>query len=184
MTTNTPNPKMRPQYGGLWTREIDEFLYASYGTLTAEHLATRINTEFDTKFTAKAVLARAQQDLALDGRDCQGFLTVTEAARQLKTDPSGLLKFINKHKLPLQGKGKYRYLTDDTWRVVQSCYTPPPEPCIGPAEAATRLNYTLQNIHKMFKRRGMIRAYRVGNFWQLSLADVERLEREQKGRYI
>lgn len=178
------NPKMRPHYGGLWTREMDEAVYASYGTLFPQHLANRINTEFGTAFTAKAVLARAQIDLGLDGRDSQGLLTVTEAARQLQADPSGLLKFINKHGLQLIGKGKYRYLTDETWRAVQASYTQPPEPCIGMTEATSRLNYSTQNLIKSFIKKGRIRAYKVGNFWRLSLADVERLEREQKGNYL
>lgn len=168
------------RYGGIWNKERDEVVYANYGTMTAEHLAARINSLFGTNFTFKAINQRAN-DLGIDARDCQGMLTITDAARELGIDYSALSKFIIRHNLSTVGKGKSRYLTDDTWRVAQATWPPTPEPWVSVVEAGRRLNFAECTIWRCYIKTGKLKAYRFGKLWRVSLSDLERMEREQRG---
>lgn len=169
-------------FGGRWedNLEMDEVLYANYGKMTAEHLATRINTKFDTTFTAKAIHNRAF-DLGVKAADNQDLLTIAQAAKELGINPSAISKFITKHQLSTSGRGKYTYLSDDTWRVVQAEWPIITEPCISAREASRRLNYEETTLHKHHLKTGTIRAYRHGRRWKVPVAEVERMEREQRG---
>jgi hypothetical protein len=128
--------------GGRWedNPEMDEVLYANYGKITAQPLANRINSIFNTTFTATAIHNRAF-DLGIKAADNQDLLTISQAAKELGINPSAISKFITKHQLSTSGRGKYTYLTDDTWRVVQAEWPIIAEPCISAREASRRLNY-------------------------------------------
>lgn len=168
-----------PRYGGRWTKEADEILVGTYGAWFPATVAKRINTALGTRFTRVAVESRACQ-LGIPGKDCQGLLTVSEAARQLGILRSQLHKYIAAHELELMGHGHFRHLTDKTWRVVQEVYAIPPEPCITTTEAARRLHYTRDSIVDKIES-GKVKAWKRGQQWRVSLADVERLEQIQRG---
>lgn len=175
-----PTGKMNSRYGGRWDDpEKDELLTSLYGTINAGHIANRLNSKFGTRFTGGAVYERAWE-LGLNASDCQGLLTITQAARELGITDTRLCRFLARTKLPTIGRGKFTFLTEETWAAAQVEYPPLPEACVSAPEAARRLNFTLHAINKMTRRKAL-RGHKVGRLWFIPLVDVERMEREQRG---
>lgn len=168
------------RYGGRWTKAADEALMANYGEYLQATVANKINALLGTRFTKQAIDARAGQ-LGLSSYDCQGYLTISQAARQLNIERSMLHKYIISHKLKVTGHGHASFVTEETWRLVQEFYTIPPVATVTTLEAARRLHYSRESIIDQIKV-GKLKAWKRGQQWRVSLADVERLERIQQGR--
>lgn len=172
--------KVPSRYGGKWTKEADTILIDNFSMWLPENVANRINATLGTKFTGIAVAERASQ-LGLSAVDCQGLVTITDAARQVGICRSALWRFIDRYKLETVGRGHFTFLAEKTWQAIQERYKTPPEPTIGTVEAARRLKYERVTVTE-YAEVGKIRAYKFGNRWRISLADVEWLERIQQGR--
>jgi transposase-like protein len=173
--------KTRKFHGsGTWTPEADELLAANLGMLHATGVASKINSILGSSFTGCAIEARAFK-LGLDGRDCQGLLTISEAARQLNVNMGTLWHYVNSKDIPTTGKGRFTFLTEDGFRQVQKWYRAPPVPSIPSSEAARRLGYHPASIRQQWREK-KIPGHAFGGRLLIPLVEVERREREQRGQ--
>lgn len=174
--------KVNRLYGGRWEDNpaADEILYGNYGTMKAKFVANRINKELGTKFTEKAIYDRASY-LGINAADCQGLLSISEGARQLGICRTTLFHYVERNKLETLGRGYLTFLTEDTWRICRAAFPEIPEPWITPKEAGDRLGFAGNTIVKNYICKKKLRGYKFGGLWRVALADVERMERQQKG---
>jgi len=174
---------MNPRYGGRWSILADEILHSNYGKYTAVETARRINQRCGTSFTADAVYERAVV-LGVSASDCQGQLTVAEAARRVGLERDILARYLVQHDLETTRVDYHRFLTDKTWQIVQEVY-----PVLDSAkwmstiDAGKRMHYGRHTIVKLI-RSNQLTACKRASFWYVLRSDVERLERIQQGRAL
>ncbi|MDD5305629.1 MAG: hypothetical protein PHS14_21220 [Elusimicrobia bacterium] len=166
-----------------WTPPVIESLYQLWGMYTAEKVAARLTTTYGKTFTPWACMQRACL-LGLSCETAQPYVSMADGARELGIGYRRLLRHCHKNKLKLVGMGYLTYLSDEAWATVQADFKTPLEPTLGVTATAARLNYTVSAI-SVNVRLGRMRGYKFGGRWLIPLAEVERIEREQRGaRFI
>jgi excisionase family DNA binding protein len=162
-----------------WTPEADELLVSLWGMFTASATASKMNAKLGTRFSDRALVSRAQK-LGLNGQDCQGYVTIADAARELGVRMPRVWKYVQAKKIPTTGRGRWCFLNEAAMATLRAAFPPIPVPTVTVTQAAARLHFRELTIRRKVVR-GELRGYRQGDRILVALADIERLERIQRG---
>lgn len=156
-----------------WAAEAEEMIEDLYGRLTVKAIAARINKTLGANYTPRAVWKKANR-MGLDYRDAQGFMTISETARQLGVPKKTIMRGITLLGITPMGRSpRARFLRDADVEQLRAKYARPAVPTVSTAEAAKALGVSPATVANLIKR-GQLRAHRAGKLWLVEAAQLER----------
>lgn len=157
-----------------------ELIYDFYGIVWAETLAKRIERETGMRFPARSIIAKAHT-LGLRQRDAQGYLSIADASRELGIPHRTLDKHLRRYGFQLLGRGTMRFVNDEQMAKLREFYAPADatQPSMPIKDACAAIGYSREGALGLIQK-GRLRAFKVGAFWRVPVAEVDRILTEQR----